>query len=160
MNSWYECNNYFLYNCISPIIKFCKPVTSASLERWSLHRVRRNFIHKSRPWLIALFYASVLCMGPSHMYQISFNSSKQSKEQPVLWRKITTGKEVLQPCYKTFNGVRLLIAERTATYCLPQSCRGRVNPNQSETLHLQRPTRRSHSKSFIELHANKDSFKY
>ena len=31
------------------IIKFCKPSTSASLERRSLHRVRRKFIHKSRP---------------------------------------------------------------------------------------------------------------
>ncbi len=31
------------------IIKFCKPLTSASLERRSLHREQHKFIHKSRP---------------------------------------------------------------------------------------------------------------
>ncbi len=47
--------NLPLQNFICPevsttgIIKFCKPLTSASLERRSLHCVWRKFIHKSYP---------------------------------------------------------------------------------------------------------------
>ncbi len=33
----------------STIINYSKPLTSASHDRWSLHRVRREFIQKKSP---------------------------------------------------------------------------------------------------------------
>ncbi len=87
----------------------------------SLGFIRRN-LHSCTQDIKNLAYRSLVrplleyCapVWDPHTSDLVHQLEAVQRRAAVLWRKITTGKAVLQPCYKTFNGVRLLIAERSS----------------------------------------------
>ena len=133
----------------------------------SLGFIKRN-LHRCTQDIKSLTYRSLV--RPSLKYCVGVwdphtNDLIQCKEeQPGLSIMITTGRAVLQPCMmKELDWSTLAQKKDRQTGCFPQStCNEghRSIPVQNLLHPVTHPTRRTHNKSYIEIRANKDTFKY